>query len=84
MPKPKRVIYTDKTLMPWGIHKGLPMADVPGSYLLWLFQQPWIRDWPDLHTYLVANQTALLAEEEVERPKTDGFDSYEDYEKYGR
>ena len=84
MPKPKRQTYSDKTPMPWGEHKGLPMEDVPGAYLLWLFRQPWIPDWPDLHAYLVANQTALLTEEGEESPHSDGFDSYDDYEKFGR
>ena len=27
----------DEDLMPWGIHKGKPMADVPDHYLLWLW-----------------------------------------------
>jgi uncharacterized protein (DUF3820 family) len=28
---------TDESIMPWGIHKGKKMANVPASYLLWLY-----------------------------------------------
>ena len=85
MPKPKRQTYTDETPMPWGTHKGTPMGKVPPDYLLWLFKQDWIRDWPDVHDYLVANQTALLQEDAKENPtSTDGFDSLDDYMRYGR
>lgn len=27
---------TDDSLMPWGIHAGKKMVDVPASYLIWL------------------------------------------------
>ena len=83
MPKPKRVTYTDQTPMPWGVHKGIPLRDVPADYMLWLLRQPWIRDRPNIYEYLVANQTALLLEtHEDEEPHSRGFDSMEDYEKY--
>lgn len=85
MAKPPRITYTDKTPMPWGQHKGKAMEDVPSDYLLWLLRQPWIRDWPDIHAYLVANQAALLMEEgEEDSGGTDGFTSLDDYERYGR
>lgn len=72
--------------MPWGKHKGIPMKDVEHSYLLWLFKQPWIKDWPDLYDYLLKNQDALLMDERADEANnaTDGFDSVEDYERYGR
>lgn len=28
----------DKSLMPFGVHKGKEMANVPASYLLWLYE----------------------------------------------
>jgi hypothetical protein len=71
--------------MPWGEHKGIPMADVDQGYLLWLFRQKWIRDWPDIHEYLVENQDALLledAESEADQPRGE-FTSYEDYMRHG-
>jgi hypothetical protein len=60
------------------------MEDVPGEYLLWLFRQPWIKDWPDVHDYLVANQAALLEEDHEDTGGTDGFESLDDYMRYGR
>ncbi len=70
--------------MPWGDHKGTPMEKVPAEYLLWLFKQTWIKDWPDLHDYLVANQAAFELEDQEDRGGTDGFDSLDDYMRYGR
>lgn len=29
--------FDDNTPMPWGKHRGQKMADVPDSYLLWLW-----------------------------------------------
>jgi uncharacterized protein (DUF3820 family) len=34
--KPKEV-FTDETPMPFGKYKGIKMANVPASYLLWLY-----------------------------------------------
>lgn len=30
---------TDNDLMPWGQHKGVKMANVPASYLIWLYEE---------------------------------------------
>ena len=71
--------------MPWGEHKGTTMGETPGEYLLWLFKQSWIKDWPDIYDYLVANQAALMQEHAEEHPtSTDGFESLDDYMRYGR
>ena len=71
--------------MPWGTHKGTAMTDVPPDYLLWLFRQDWIRQWPDMHDYLVANQDAFLLESEQQDDTHDGeFTSFDDYMNYGR
>ncbi len=69
--------------MPWGDHKGTLMGQVPGEYLLWLFQQKWIKEWPALHTYLVDNQNAFIMETE-EDSRVEGFESLEDYMRFGR
>jgi hypothetical protein len=59
------------------------MGAVPPEYLLWLFRQDWIRDWPDVHDYLVAHKTTLLID--VPEPDCrDGFQSFDDYMTYGR
>ena len=31
-------MLTDESRMPWGKYKGEKMANVPGSYLLWLYE----------------------------------------------
>jgi len=31
-------ILTDKSEMPYGIHKGKTMANVPAKYLIWLYE----------------------------------------------
>lgn len=28
-------VFTDETLMPFGLHKGKKMVDVPGHWLIW-------------------------------------------------
>ncbi len=87
----KRVTYTDDTPCPFGRHKGTPMGKVPSGWLLWLFRQDWIQtyDRGDLNRYLVENQTALLKEEEDQESEneaahSDGFNSFDDYLRYGR
>lgn len=72
--------------MPWGKNKGTPMGQVDSGYLLWLFRQPWIKEWPDIYDYLVENQGALLMENETEdaHEERGEFTSYEDYMRYGR
>lgn len=87
MPKKPRQKITDKTPMPWGKFKGTPIEDVPAEYLLWLFKQEWIKEWPDVHDYLVENQHVLLQEEAEEQDSnrsSRGFDSLDDYMRYGR
>jgi len=74
--------FTDDTLMPWGKHQGVKMSDVPASYLLWLYEQPWIKDWKELHAYLRANEDLLLAEKRDDAGGEEGFTSFQDYKDY--
>ena len=77
--------WTDDTLMPWGAHESKRLGDVPPSYLLWLFERPWIKDWPGLYSYLKENEDALLQEKaEQDAAHPDDFESYGDYEDYMR
>lgn len=50
----------DNSIMPWGMHKGKKMANVPAKYLLYLLQNgcsdPYVR------AYIVENVEALQAE----------------------
>jgi hypothetical protein len=53
----------DETLMPFGKYRGAKMADVPASYLLWLWDNGvWREKDRDLHKYIVESWTALLAD----------------------
>lgn len=77
--------WTDQTVMPWGVHKGKRLADLDASYLLWLWEQPWIKDWPGLHAYLKKNEDLLMDER---RESSNSYDddedprSFEDYKNY--
>ena len=55
----------DETLMPFGKHKGKKLANVPASYLLWLFDQDWIK--PDMKLYINENMDALKIEIDNEK-----------------
>jgi hypothetical protein len=77
--------WTDATVMPWGEHKGKRLGELPASYLLWLFEQTWIRDWPGLHLYLKAHESQLMAEKKEDGGldgDEEGFRSYDDYKNY--
>lgn len=82
MPEPA---WTDKTKMPWGKHKGEFLGLLPPDYLLWLFEQPWIQDWPGLHLYLKAHEDQIMAEKTENaghEDDDDGFKSFDDYKNY--
>lgn len=55
----------DKYIMPFGKHKGEAIGDVPASYLLWFFEQPWARKYRPVYNYIFENKEYL--EEENER-----------------
>ena len=75
--------FTDDDLMPWGKHKDIKLSEVPPSYLLWLYEQPWIRDWPQLHGYLKANEKTIMVEKRNDEPDYgNDMRSYEDYRNY--
>ncbi len=82
----KRQKLNDGSPMPWGIHKGTAMSVVPSEYLLWLYQQKWIKEWPDVNEYLVKHIDGIKSEAEFDDPDepTGEFESYADYHKHGR
>ena len=56
---------TDETIMPWGKHKGEKLANMPASYLIWLYENSEIRTqhhnkW--LADYIRSNWEALKTE----------------------
>lgn len=51
---------TDKSLMPFGKHKGEKLANVPASYLLWAFDNLPLND--NLKKYIRENKEVLEQE----------------------
>ena len=84
----KNAPWNDSTVLPFGVHKGTKLSLVPASYLLWLFEQTWIKDWPGLYAYLKAHENQLMAEKRETAGTTDdddeGFKSFDDYKNYQR
>lgn len=81
MPEPA---WTDQTVMPWGQHKQKKLKDIPASYMLWLYEQTWIKDWPGLHAYLKKNEDLLMAEKVEDQDDRDDGDArtFDDYKNY--
>lgn len=57
----------DSSLMPFGKHKGEKMANVPASYLLWLYEQGITHT--ELRKYVFVNIDVLRDEVEKEKAK---------------
>jgi len=51
---------TDESLMPFGVHKGKQLADVPASYLIWLYDND--KCFGELKSYIEENLKVLRAE----------------------
>ena len=56
---------SDDDLMPYGLHKGKKMADVPAQYLLWLLDNNKCSG--DVHEYIIDVKDAL--EQEIKQNK---------------
>ncbi len=57
----------DNSLMPFGKHKGTKLANVPGSYLVWLYENGDVLKYErfkDLRDYIRDNLDALNTENE--------------------
>lgn len=52
--------FTDKTLMPFGAHKGIALANVPAGYLLWAYDNLTLSE--PLKEYIKENLQALKQE----------------------
>lgn len=50
----------DNSPMPWGMHKGKKMANVPAKYLLWLYNGGCVD--PYVKAYIVSNLEILKKE----------------------
>jgi hypothetical protein len=67
--------------MPWGKHKGAQLKDIPADYFLWLMEQSWLGDWPQLKSYITRNADAFYKEQQEnaeEGPDRD-YSSYQDF-----
>lgn len=53
--------YNDNTVINFGAHKGKKLANVPASYLLWLYENN-ISHKPELKAYIEDNMDALKKE----------------------
>lgn len=51
---------TDTTLMPFGKHKGVALANVPAQYLLWLYKEG--KCFGELRKYIESNMAVLQME----------------------
>ena len=58
-------MITDNTPMPWGIHKGKAMANVPASYLLWLLDANKCSG--DVKKYIQDNKQVLEQETKIKK-----------------
>ena len=81
MPEPA---WTDKTRMPWGKYKGVELGKIKAQYLLWLYEQPWIKSWPGLYQYLKVHEDLLMAEKQTDSADLDpdDFRTYDDYKRH--
>jgi len=80
---------TDESLMPWGEHKGKPLAEVPAPYLLDLWTNKWLRDYKGLYSWVQTKLDRLRREAaKIEAAKgsadIDGGGAMETYDEYLR
>lgn len=66
--------YTDQSVMPFGKHKGLKLANVPAHYLIWLYESN-MKDGP-LKDYIKENLEALRMEAENDKNKQKGKSTF--------
>lgn len=56
---------TDTSLMPWGKHKGVKMANIPPDYLLWLLDNDKCSG--QVKEYIIANKSFLELESKTNK-----------------
>lgn len=83
-----RDAWSTETIMPWGDYQGQTLDTIPAAYFATLREQKWLRTaWPGLSAYIEANWSTIEEQMEVaEDPfeHDEGFDSWDDYQRYGR
>jgi hypothetical protein len=69
--------------MPFGELKGQPMGELPLAYLDFLLRQPWLPDWPGVHSYVKSREAEIIAARpQLEQPKI--LTTFDDYLRWGR
>jgi len=63
----RQKVLSDHSEMPYGAkHKGKLMANVPSSYLLWAYNEPWCKAaWPEVFAYVEKNKDILKMDVEL-------------------
>ena len=61
-PFPKYATYTDESIMPFGVHKGKALANVPADYLIFLYERDKV--YGELKSYIQDNLDVLRKEVE--------------------
>lgn len=51
MPEYNPNVLTDDDTMPWGMHHGKRLGEVPDSYWRWFLDQDWCDDYPAMVEY---------------------------------
>lgn len=60
-------VLTDESPMPFGQYKGEKMCNVDAEYLLYCYDMPWLKKWPEVEHYISENFDALLKEQTEQR-----------------
>lgn len=58
----------DDSIMPWGKHQGKKMANVPSSYLLWLYEEGKLKD-KEVKAYVEDNLVVIRQQVKSEQLK---------------
>ncbi|MFA6974020.1 MAG: DUF3820 family protein [Parcubacteria group bacterium] len=59
---------TDESPMPWGMHQGKQMMDVPADYLVWLYENNKVNG--DVKRYIESNMDTLKLEIEQKKKRS--------------
>lgn len=52
------IMLNDNDIMPFGVHKGRKLGEIPGAYFAWLMDQKWCEEkYPDLWSYALITGT---------------------------
>lgn len=71
MPVEKRSMgrdnYSPTDLFPFGEYKGVPFRDVDPDYLLYIYDMPWIEEWPGVFSYINMYFDSILDRQQQNR-----------------